>query len=174
MLMICHMDLGPYGPGATWARGHMGPGPLGPGPFLVGRTPHQKTHPGKKLSKLCFLVVFLKQKRCGTSVRSFSTKFRAEISAMCQKTKVSVFEKRRNFSVIWSVICPRNLPRNLPSELATKKWSGKCPSNPTSTCARGQDDVSSQVNSLKRGTWSLPSRYLAPVLGIKHWVACAW
>ena len=53
-------------------------------------------------------------------------------------------------AVIWSVICPRNLPRNLPSEFATKKWSRKCPSNPTSTCAGGQDDVSSQVNSLKK------------------------
>ena len=31
----------------------------------------------------------------------------------------------------------------------TAKWSRKCSSNPTSTCAWGQDDMSSQVNSLK-------------------------
>ena len=30
-------------------------------------------------------------KRCATSVRSFSRRYRAEISAMCQKTKDSVF-----------------------------------------------------------------------------------
>ena len=147
-----HMGQGPYGPGPgpIWARAHMGSGPLGPGPFLVGRTPHQKTHPGKKESKMCFSVVFWKQKRCGTSVRSFSSNFRAEISATCQKTKVSVFEKKKLIlSVIWSVICPRNLPRNLPSEFASKKWSRKCHPHPTSTCGGGQDDVSSQVNSLK-------------------------
>ena len=38
------MGQGPHGPGPTWARAHLGPGPLGPGPFLVGQTPHQKTH----------------------------------------------------------------------------------------------------------------------------------
>ena len=136
-----HMGQGPYGPGPIWARAHMGPGPLGPGPFLVGQTPHQKTHPGKKSPNCVFLCVFWKQKRCAASVRSFWRRYRAEISAMCQKTKVSVFEKK---AVIWSVICPRNLlpgPRNL--------LPGKCPSDPTSTCAGGQDDVSSQANSVK-------------------------
>ena len=63
-----HMGQGPYGPGPIWARaiwarahmgqGHMGPGPLGPGPFLVGRTPHQKTHPGKKSPNDAFLLFF--------------------------------------------------------------------------------------------------------------------
>ena len=52
-----HMGQGPYGPRPIWARAHMGPGPLGPGPFLVGRTPHQKTHPGKK-SPNCVFDVF--------------------------------------------------------------------------------------------------------------------
>ena len=90
-----HMGQGPYGPGPIWARAHMGPGPLGPGPFLVGRTPHQKTHPGKKSPNCVFWVVFWKQKRCAASVRSFWRRYRAEISAMCQKTKVSVL---RNIS----------------------------------------------------------------------------
>ena len=37
-----------------WAKAHMGPGPLGPGPFRVGRTPHQKTHPGKNSPNCVF------------------------------------------------------------------------------------------------------------------------
>ena len=53
-----HMGQGPYGPGPIWARAHMGPGPLGPGPFLVGQTPHQKTHPGKKSPNCVFCVFF--------------------------------------------------------------------------------------------------------------------
>ena len=144
------MGQGPHGPGPIWARAHMGQGPYGPRapgpralPCWANTSP--KNAPWKKESKLCFLCIFWKQKRCATSVRSFWRRYRAEISAMCQKTKVSVFEK----DLIWSVICPRNLPWNLPSEFASQKWSRKCPSNPTSTCAGGQDDVSSQVNSLK-------------------------
>ena len=90
MVVIMMMMMVINGPGPIWARAHMGSGPLGPGPFLVGRTPHQKTHPGKKSPNCVFWLFFGKQKRCGTSVRSFSTKFRAEISAMCQKTKDSV------------------------------------------------------------------------------------
>ena len=121
------MGQGPYGPRA--------PGPRAL-PCWANTSP--KNAPWKKESKLCFLCNFRKQKRCATSVRSFWRRYRAEISAMCQKTKVSVFEKKAViWSVIWSVICPRNL---LP---------GKCPSDPTSTCAGGQDDVSSQVNSPK-------------------------
>ena len=53
----------PYGPRPIWARAHMGPGPLGPGPFLVGQTPHQKTHPGKKSPNCVFFVVFLETKK---------------------------------------------------------------------------------------------------------------
>ena len=124
------MGRGPYGPGPIWAPG--------PGPFLVGRTPHQKTHPGKKSPNCVFWLFFGKQKRCGTSVRSFSTKFRAEISAMCQKTKVSVFEKRPNFV--------RNLVRNLPSEfkgiLHQEVGVASAPQDLPSTRAGGQDDGS--------------------------------
>ena len=119
-------------------QGPYGPGPLGPGPFLVGRTPHQKAHPGKKSPNCVFWLFFWKQKRCGTSVRSFSTKFRAEISAMCQKTKVSVFEKRPNFV--------RNLVRNLPSEfkgiLHQEVGVASAPQDLPSTRAGGQDDGS--------------------------------
>ena len=45
-----------------------------------------------------FLMILTNPKRCGTSVRSFSTHFRAEISVMCQKTKVSVLWKRLFFT----------------------------------------------------------------------------
>ena len=55
---IAHMGHGPYGPRPIWARAHMGPGPLGPGPFLVGQTPHQKTHPGKKSANCVFCLFF--------------------------------------------------------------------------------------------------------------------
>ena len=68
-----HMGQGPYGPRPIWARAHMGQGPygpgpiwarahMGPGPFLVGRTPHQKTHPGKK-SPNCVFVLFFGTKK---------------------------------------------------------------------------------------------------------------
>ena len=40
-----------------------------------------------------FLMILTNPKRCGTSIQSFSTHFRAEISVMCQKTKVSVLRK---------------------------------------------------------------------------------
>ena len=46
----------PYGPWPIWAKAHMGPGPLGPGRFLVGQTPQQKTHPGKKSPNQVFCV----------------------------------------------------------------------------------------------------------------------
>ena len=126
---MAHMGQGPYGPRA-------------PGPRALPRWANTspKNAPWKKSPNCVFCVCFLKQKSCATSVRSFWRRYRAEISAMCQKTKVSVFEK----DIICSVICPRNLlpgPRNL--------LPGKCPSDPTSTCAGGQDDASSQVNSLK-------------------------
>ena len=115
-----HMGQGPYGPRPIWARAHMGPGPLGPRPFLVGRTPHQKTHPGKN-SPNCICCCFLgEKKRCGTSVRSFSTKFRAEISAMCQKTKDSVLP----------FLCPVNLLDGVPQEKKYQAgwgpWYFKC------------------------------------------------
>ena len=43
---------------------------------------------------ISFLMIFIKPKRCATSVRSFWRRFRALSSVMCQKTKVSVLEKR--------------------------------------------------------------------------------
>ena len=46
-----------------------------------------------------FLMILTNPKRCGTSVRSFSTHFCTEISVMCQKTKVSVSRKI-------STLCP--------------------------------------------------------------------
>ena len=110
-----HMGQGPYGPGPIWARAHRGQGPYGPRapgpralPCWANTSP--KNAPWKKESRLIFLCVFWKQKRCATSVRSFWRRYRAEISAMCQKTKVSVFEKK---DIILCVCCPWNLPRNL-------------------------------------------------------------
>ena len=109
-------------PWPIWARAHMGQAHMGQGPYGP-RAPgpralpcwantSPKNAPWKKESKLCFLCVFWKQKRCATSVRSFWRRYRAEISAMCQKTKVSVFEKKKQNTilfVIWSIICLRNL-----------------------------------------------------------------
>ena len=68
---------------------------------LVANT-SPKNAPWKKESKLCFLCVFLKQKRCATSVRSFWWRYRAEISVMCQKTKVSVLRKISKFCVCFA------------------------------------------------------------------------
>ena len=123
MLNIWYANDLPYGPRPIWARAHMGQGPYGPRapgpralPCWANTSP--KNAPWKKESKLCFLVFFWKQKRCATSVRSFWRRYRAEISAMCQKTKVSVFEKRPNLV--------RNLVRNLPSEFASEFALGIC------------------------------------------------
>ena len=95
---IAHMGHGPYGPRPIWAKAHMGQGPYGPRapgpralPCWANTSP--KNAPWKKESKLCFLCIFWKQKRCATSVRSFWRRYRAEISAMCQKTKVSVLRR---------------------------------------------------------------------------------
>ena len=49
---------------------------------------------------IAFCLVFMKPKRCATSVRSFSRWYRALNSAMCQKTKVSVLEKRPYFRTL--------------------------------------------------------------------------
>ena len=99
MLNIWYAHDLPYGPRPIWARAHMGQGPYGPRapgpralPCWANTSP--KNAPWKKESKLCFFVFFGKQKRCAASVRSFWRRYRAEISAMCQKTKVSVFEKK--------------------------------------------------------------------------------
>ena len=70
MLNIWYANDLPYGPGPTWARAHMGQGPYGPlalvpGPFLAGRTPHQKTHPGKKSPNCVFWLFFGNKKMRG-------------------------------------------------------------------------------------------------------------
>ena len=82
------MGQGPYGPGPIWA-----PDPWAPGPSLLGKHLTKKRTLEKRV-QIVFLCVFWKQKRCATSVRSFWRRYRAEISAMCQKTKVSVFETK--------------------------------------------------------------------------------
>ena len=43
---------------------------------------------------MCFCVIFWKQKHSMTSARSFWRRYRAEISVMCQKTRVSAFAKK--------------------------------------------------------------------------------
>ena len=154
------MGQGPYGPGPKWARAHMDQGPYGPRPIWApGPGPlalpcwantSPKNAPWKKESKLCFFCVFLGNKKDARRPYDHFGGGIAPRSLLCvRKRRFPFLKKDLILSVIWSVICPRNLPRNLPSEFATKKWSRKCPSNPTSTCAGGQDDVSSQVNSLK-------------------------
>ena len=95
-----HMGQGPYGPRPVWAKAHTGliwaPGPWAPGPSLLSEHLTKKRTLARKKSQNCvFCVFFLKQKRCATSARSFWRRYCAEISAMCQKTKVSVFEKRQ-------------------------------------------------------------------------------
>ena len=95
---------------------------------------------------------------------SFPPIFTLGALSCVRKRRLLFLKKDQILSVIWSVICPRNLPWNLPSEFATKKWSRKCPSNPTSTCAGGQDDVSSQVNSFKFITKSNLCLQIIPAL----------
>ena len=113
MLKIRYAKKGPYGPRPIWARAHMGQGPYGPRapgpralPCWANTSP--KNAPWKKESKLCFLCVFWKQKRCATSVRSFWRRYRAEISAMCQKTKVSVLRKNKLIHAESSFIAHRS------------------------------------------------------------------
>jgi len=43
------------------------------------------------------LVVFITTEACATAARLVPSKFRTEISALCQKMKVSVWEQRYNF-----------------------------------------------------------------------------
>ena len=82
------MAQGPYGPGPIWA-----PGPWAPGPSLSGKHLTKKRTLEKRVQIVCVFFVFWKQKRCAGSVRSFWRRYRAEISAMCQKTKVSVLRR---------------------------------------------------------------------------------
>ena len=98
-----NMGQGPYGPGPIWARAHMGPGPLGPGPFLVGQTPHQKTHPGKKSPNCVFCVFFGNKKDARRPYDHFGGGI-APRSLLCVRKRRFPFLKKG-----------RNLVRNLPS-----------------------------------------------------------
>ena len=118
-----NLGQGPYGPGPRWAKAHMGQGPYGPRapgpralPCWANTSPENAPEKNDKI--MLFFDDFKHIKRCATSVRSFWRRYRAEISAMCQKTKVSVFEKRPTFV--------RNLVRNLPSEFASEFALGIC------------------------------------------------
>ena len=51
----------------------------------------------EKESELCAFDYFLETKQCTTSVRSFLRRYRAEISAMCQKMKVCGLGKNPDF-----------------------------------------------------------------------------
>ena len=92
------MGQGPYGPRPIWARAHMGQGPYGPRapgpralPCWANTSPENAPKKNDKI--MLFFDDFKQLKRCATSVRSFWRRYRAEISVMCQKTKVSVFAK---------------------------------------------------------------------------------
>ena len=91
-----HMGQGPYGPGPIWARAHMGPGPLGPGPFLVGRTPHQNTHPGKKSPNCVFCVFFGNKKDARRPYDHFGGGI-APRSLLCVRKRRFPFLKPRCF-----------------------------------------------------------------------------
>ena len=75
-----------------------------------------------------FLMILTNPKRCGTSVRSFSTHFRTEISVMCQKSKVSIVWKRLFFSLkpgVWPLDIPEgNFPPTQKNYflLKTRDW----------------------------------------------------
>ena len=134
------MDHGPYGPWPIWARPHMGQGPYGPrapGPSLLGKHLTKKRTLEKKV-QIVFLCVFFGNKKDARRPYDYFGGGIAPRSLLCVRKRRFLFLKKDLLlSVIWSVICPRNLPRNLPSEFATKKWSRKCPSNPTSIMRRG-------------------------------------
>ena len=75
---------------------------------------HQHT-----LSLFVFWVILWEQKRCGTSVRSFSRLNRAEISAMCQKTKDSVFTK---YSLFWCQVLGTKYGCSWLPEITAPRW----------------------------------------------------
>ena len=96
MLNIWYANDLPYGPRPIWARAHMGPGPLGPGPFLVGRTPHQKTHPGKKSPNCVFLLFFGNKKDARRPYDHFGGGI-APRSLLCVRKRRFPFLKPRCF-----------------------------------------------------------------------------
>ena len=115
-----HMGQGPYGPGPIWARAHMGPGPLGPGPFLVGRTPHQKTHPGKKSPNCVFWLFLGNKKDAGRPYDHFPLSF-APRSLLCVRKRRIPF---------YRFLCPVNKLDGVPQEKKYQAgwgpWYFKC------------------------------------------------
>ena len=73
-----------------------------------------------------FLMILTNPKRCGTSVRSFSTHFRAEISVMCQKTKVSVLWKTCLFNLKPRSDAPAGCLRRTPHRKLTFLFKPGC------------------------------------------------
>ena len=194
-----HMGQGPYGPGPIWARAHMGrahmgqgpyeprpiwaraiwarahwaPGPYGPGPIGPRALPcwantSPKNAPWKKKSSNCIFSVFLGNKKDARHPYDHFGGGIAPRSLLCvRKRRFPLLKK----DIIWFVLCPRNLlpgPRNL--------LPGKCSSYPTSICAGGQDDVSSQVNSLKKTSKCLVLHWICLISPyfptLCHWPIC--
>ena len=57
-------------------------------------------------------MILTKQKRCGTAVRSFSTRFPAEISAVCQKAQNLIFWEETVFGrnkLLQGPTCKKNV-----------------------------------------------------------------
>ena len=99
-----HRGHGPYGPGPIWARAHMGPGP-----FLVGRTPHQKTHPGKKSPNCVFCVFFGNKKDARRPYDHFPLSF-APRSLLCVRKRRFPFLKPRCFCAAKMLFWGNRLP----------------------------------------------------------------
>ena len=72
---------------------------MGPGPFLVGRTPHQKTHPGKKSPNCVFCVFFGNKKDARRPYNPFGGGI-APRSLLCvRKRRCSFCEQMSKFCV---------------------------------------------------------------------------
>ena len=109
MLNIWYANDLPYGPRPIWARAHMGPGPLGPGPFLVGQTPHQKTHPGKKSPNCVFCVFFGNKKDARRPYDHFGGGI-APRSLLCVRKRRFPFLKPRCFCAAKMLFWGNRLP----------------------------------------------------------------
>ena len=79
------------------------------------QTPHQKTHPGKK-SPICVFLLFFGNKKDARRPYDHLGGVIAPRSLLCvRKQRFPFLKKDIILSVIWSVICPRNLlPRSGP------------------------------------------------------------
>ena len=92
-----YMGRGPDEPLPMWAIAHMG----------ESRCGSEKCTSHPNAIKLCIVNDFMKTRRCGTSrIRSVWRWYRAEMSALHQKTKDFIFAKRaRSDSQMKSNIC---------------------------------------------------------------------